>query len=318
MRELPEIKYIAVVDLETAAKTPDAHIYSIGISMVDVENLSVAGEFYARLDDKQLGRVKDADTLNWWLGQAYKSADAFDELFCNELDEKPVPIYDALLKMLSWLKEFGDPKTIHLMGNGSEFDNVILEHAINQAGLKNPIPYYNNQSLRTIKLIHRLLNDADASYALENLPFKGRKHHALDDAKHEAEQLLRALEMIRSYKAYDQDITELKEQLQHQKLVYEQKLKELEQANLTDIDTALYLKERSSAWQSVVNTLDEVTPNWLFSFETRGMTAPEAAVFVIKAMASESQQPFNQQENPVELSEDEEVVYITEPAKQDN
>lgn len=248
MRELAPIKYIAVVDLETGATTPDAHIFSIGISMVDVQNLTVDASLYYRIDDKQPGRVKDAETLNWWLKQAYQSANAFDELFCNEDDDKPVPLKNALVALTEWLAGFGDPKTIHLMGNGSEFDNVILDHAIKQAGLKNPIPYFNNQSLRTIKLVHRLLNGDMASNALEQMPFKGRKHHALDDAEHEAEQLLVALKAIRAYEIYDQEITELKEQLQHQKMVYEQKLKELGQEGLPGVDTTLYHRERSAAW----------------------------------------------------------------------
>lgn len=320
MRELDPIKYIAVLDLETGAKTPDAHIYSIGVSVIDVENLCIAADLYYRIDDNQPGRVKDASTLGFWLKQAEQSPDAFDELFCNAFDDKPLPLKNALVALTEWLVSFGDPKSMHLMGNGSEFDNVILDHAINKAGLKNPIPYWNNQSLRTIKLVHRLLNGDMASNALEQMPFEGRKHHALDDAQHEAKQLLLVLKTIRGYQAYDQDIAQLKEQLQHQKLVCEQKLKEVDYEVLKKVRDNESLVQLASAWDKVCATLDDVSPGWL-AYEG---SAVDCAVFAIYQMAGKKQpwpkpmpnksvESFKKtKEIPVEVGEaEEEIVYIS-------
>lgn len=253
MKELPPIRYIAVLDLETGAKTPDAHIFSIGLTLVDVEDLILADAFYYVCDDSQPGRVTDSETLTWWLKQASKSPQAFKSIF--NVEDK-LPLDKVLRNLMDWFALHGDPKTIHLMGNGSEFDNVILEHALKQAGLKMPVPYWNNQSLRTIKLVHRLLNGDMASNSLEALPFEGTKHHAGDDADHEAEQLLVALKAIRGYQLYNEEITELKQQLQQQKLAYQQKLKELE-CNPVNVDMH---------WVGIgvaaVRALGEVYPNW--------------------------------------------------------
>lgn len=291
MRELSPIKKIAVIDLETGSKKPEAHIFSVGVTVVDVEALVISDQFYYRCSDYQPGRIKDADTLGWWLKQAPASPDAFYELFQSS-PEQATPLDEVLLHLVNFLKSQGDPKTVHLMGNGPEFDNVIIEHAIEQAGLKMPVPYWNGQSLRTIKLVHRLLNGDMAINALEAMPFDGIKHHAGDDAHHEAEQLLTALKAIRGYQAYDQEISELKQELQQQKMVYAQKLKEFEGNDIVDFESIL---EQANAWQSVCKALELNFPGWM----RNAKTAKAAAVYTIQQLAPKTPERISLPDGPV-------------------
>lgn len=175
---------VAVVDLETLGKGPGAVIASIGVVIVDMAKLAIMDEFYSRVALSQ-GRQRDADTLDWWEQQKIKNPEAWVEVFSS----CPRPyLSDVLEELSSFLgRNFDQFGPVELMGNGSEFDNVLLADAYEQWGIAQPWQFRGNQSLRTAVWMGRQLLDIDPKYDLQ---FEGIQHHALHDARHEAKYLL--------------------------------------------------------------------------------------------------------------------------------
>ncbi|HFQ5304654.1 TPA: 3'-5' exonuclease [Vibrio vulnificus] len=186
LEELDLSPLVAVGDIETLAKTPDAQIGAIGVVLVDVIQCREAGRFYTRVClDSQTTRRVDPATEAWWEQQKEQYPEAYLEMFGEECSRLTLPnALEALAMFLT--ANFGDKK-IQFMGNGPEFDNVILAHAYEEAELELPWHYGGNQSLRTVVWMGRMLRGIDPKY---NNEFKGCKHHALHDAAHEARYLL--------------------------------------------------------------------------------------------------------------------------------
>lgn len=178
---------VAVVDIETLGQSHDAVIGSIGVVIVNVTTLSVVDEFYCRVDLAQ-GRQRDDDTLAFWDRQKVESPAAWEEMFGNA---GRLFLVDALKALSNFLgRHFDKVAAVELMGNGSEFDNVLLTDAYRQWGVDQPWWFRGNQSLRTVVWMGRQLLGIDPKY---QLPFEGARHHALHDARHEAAYLIHIL-----------------------------------------------------------------------------------------------------------------------------
>lgn len=175
---------VAVVDIETLGKGADAVIGSIAVVIVDVTRLQAIDEFYCRVDLAQ-GRQRDDDTLAFWEQQKAESPAAWEEMFGNAGRLFLVDALQALSNFLS--RHFSKAAAVELMGNGSEFDNVLLADAYRQWGVEQPWGFRGNQSLRTAVWMGRVLLGIDPKY---QRPFEGIRHHALHDARHEAAYLI--------------------------------------------------------------------------------------------------------------------------------
>lgn len=184
---------VAVVDIEALGQGVDAVICSIAVVVVDLGSLVVVDEFYCRVDHNQVNRSRSEGTLAFWEQQRQESPAAWDELF-NPAGQR-LFITTALELLAAFLlKAFGRAEDVQLMGNGSEFDNVILAHAYEQWGMAQPWHFRGNQSLRTAVWMGRVLLGIDPKY---QLPFEGVRHHALHDARHEAAYLIAILKAFR-------------------------------------------------------------------------------------------------------------------------
>lgn len=184
---------VAVVDIEALGQGADAVICSIAVVVVDLGSLVVVDEFYCRVDHNQVNRSRSEGTLAFWEQQRQESPAAWDELF-NPAGQR-LFITTALELLAAFLlKAFGRAEDVQLMGNGSEFDNVILAHAYEQWGMAQPWHFRGNQSLRTAVWMGRVLLGIDPKY---QLPFEGVRHHALHDARHEAAYLIAILKVFR-------------------------------------------------------------------------------------------------------------------------
>lgn len=184
---------VAVADIETLGQGADAVICSIAVVVVDLVNLIVVDEFYCRVDHNQVNRSRSEGTLAFWVQQRQESPAAWDELF-NPASQR-LFITNALELLATFLlKAFGRAEDVQLMGNGSEFDNVILAHAYEQWGMAQPWHFRGNQSLRTAVWMGRVLLGIDPKY---QLPFEGSRHIALHDARHEAAYLIAILKAFR-------------------------------------------------------------------------------------------------------------------------
>ncbi|MCO4171822.1 3'-5' exoribonuclease [Aeromonas veronii] len=184
---------VAVADIETLGQGADAVICSIAVVVVDLGSLVVVDEFYCRVDHNQVNRSRSEGTLAFWEQQRQESPAAWDELF-NPAGQR-LFITSALELLATFLlKAFGHIEDVQLMGNGSEFDNVILAHAYEQWGMEQPWHFRGNQSLRTAVWMGRVLLGIDPKY---QLPFEGSRHIALHDARHEAAYLIAILKAFR-------------------------------------------------------------------------------------------------------------------------
>lgn len=172
-----------VLDLETMGKGPTSAIVAIGC--VRVENLVITGSLYRRVrleSALQAGLHMDASTIEWWLQQ---EETARAEIF----NPGGHTLEWALVDLAAFMgMNAGDQpsKKALLWGNGSSFDNVIVGNAFDACNIQRPWMFWNDRDLRTLLALYP---EAKA------LPFEGTKHHALDDAMHEAKQLLMALHL---------------------------------------------------------------------------------------------------------------------------
>lgn len=175
-----------VLDLETMGKGPRAAIVAIGC--VRIEQGAITGSLYRRISlesSLQAGLQVDASTILWWLQQ---SKEARAEVFTDQPHARPESLASALLGLAEFMQMIPgeDPTNCLLWGNGSSFDNVIVGNAFDACGIPRPWLFWNDRDLRTLMALYP---EAKA------LPFEGTKHHALDDAMHEAKQLLMALNL---------------------------------------------------------------------------------------------------------------------------
>lgn len=174
-----------VLDLETLGKGPNAAIATIGC--VRVENGVIGDGLYIRVDvDSAIafGGETDASTIDFWLKQ---SEEAQREI---HHDFNRVKINNALIQLADFIDRpaalYGES---YVWGNGATFDNVIISTAFQRAHIPRPWPYWNDRDLRT--MVH-LYPEAKKNTLF---PASGVKHHALDDAMHEARILIAALNL---------------------------------------------------------------------------------------------------------------------------
>ncbi|WP_018694229.1 3'-5' exonuclease [Algicola sagamiensis] len=194
MKTLNELKIsplVAVVDIETLSTQPNAAIVSIGCVIVNLFTQETVDEFY-RVTDTYYQAIYNRDampsTVRWWEEQKETNPAAWKEYEKSNSIKESGQFELALIEFNNFLiKHFVDPSTIQLMGNGCDFDNVILQTAFKKVLFSPSWEFSGNQSLRTAVWLGRLILGIDPKY---DIPFEGTKHHALHDARHEAKVLL--------------------------------------------------------------------------------------------------------------------------------
>ncbi|QAY01933.1 endodeoxyribonuclease [Vibrio phage VpaJT_1] len=171
----------AVVDEESLSTEPNAALYSIGATMID--DLEIVDRFYVNIDPQScldVGLHQSQSTMDWWAKQG--------EAAQNVLLHDRVPIQTALQMWSDWIAKHGG-KSVKLMGNGPCADNMWLNSAYKACGMQNPVPFWND-------IDHRTLNWIGGKWlgvTKEDIDFKGVKHHAGDDAEHEARHAIMVL-----------------------------------------------------------------------------------------------------------------------------
>jgi hypothetical protein len=162
-----------MLDLETLGKTPGSIILSIGAVIFDADGIH--NKFYQLVDPKtceENGLRADAETVMWWMRQSQEAREAL-------LEGGKACLFDALAHFSEWL-----PEGIPLWGNGSDFDNSILEAGFRAVGITPPWQYWQNRCFKTARALH-----PEIAAPVEPII----KHHALYDAIAEAEHLRKIL-----------------------------------------------------------------------------------------------------------------------------
>lgn len=173
-----------VIDLESMGNRPNAPIMAIGA--VCIKGAKQVDELYRRISlessmHPSFGRQTDASTIQWWLQQSAEAR--------TEIDGSP-PSYDifyALRQLADWMAIYATESEAIVWGNGSSFDNVILRSTLEACSLSPPWQFRHDRDLRTILALYPEAKDVGE--------FEGTKHHALHDARHEAKQLCKALQL---------------------------------------------------------------------------------------------------------------------------
>ena len=70
-------RYQVMIDIETLGKKPGCVVLSVGAVVMDMEKLKTVARSYWVLDTKEQEHFKiDADTVLWWIQQAFLEMDA--------------------------------------------------------------------------------------------------------------------------------------------------------------------------------------------------------------------------------------------------
>lgn len=159
-----------MVDIETMGTEPGSVILSIGACRF-LPELGVVGEgLYVEIDtesSREHGLVVDEDTRNWWANQG-------EDAPTNGVVSLP----DALHRLERYLTSADE-----VWANSPKFDAALLENAYQAVGRSAPWAYYELRDVRTVR---------DLPCAVE-IKMDGREHHALDDARHQAQEVAATL-----------------------------------------------------------------------------------------------------------------------------
>ena len=172
-----------MLDLETLGTRPGCVIRSIGAVFFDFDGKPLGPEYYANIDHYSaiaLGLRVDPLVVAWWGEQ---SADARAALEIN-----PHPIKAVLDGFSRFLIENGETDMLCLWSHGAGFDIPVAEAAMVLTGSIMPWKYSNCRDTRT------LIWTGEQAGIVVPLERVGTQHHALDDAK------TRALQMIEIHK----------------------------------------------------------------------------------------------------------------------
>jgi hypothetical protein len=181
-----------MIDLETLGTKPDAIILTIGAQLFDptsselwvktpvydpITGNTVSPELNIRLDvDQQeaLGRTTNEDTIKWWSSQ---TPEAQEEAFG---EENRVDFKEALQQLVRMAEVCGPKRTVRVWSKGPTFDIMMLEHAMEQTGIRVPWSFWNVRDARTVYGLCPLLDTK------KNGPIS---HCALDDCRRQIELL---------------------------------------------------------------------------------------------------------------------------------
>ena len=166
-----------MLDLETFATGENAVIVSIGAVYFGPD--VIGDQFYITIDPAsctQYGMEMNPKTIQWWLTQSEKAR--------IEVATKGVPVEEALISFIDFYNLTG--KTPNIWGNGVGFDNIILRNAYTKTGIPCPWSYKQDMDYRTLKIMN-------SDIEIER---QGIEHNAVDDAKSQAEHLIKILNKV--------------------------------------------------------------------------------------------------------------------------
>lgn len=183
----------AMIDLEFLDTRPSSAILAIAIVEMNTETLEV-GEGVKVLCDAtdcmRRGMTVSADTILFWTKQDSKT---LDDAFGPDLKYR-LTLELSLIKVTNVLGSIAAKDKIQIWQNGS-LDASILTYAFDM--FSRPVPFEFWQ-VNDYRVLRNLYPDLCASVKRE-----GPKHQCLEDAKHQAKELMAVLKHLRTTKAAD-------------------------------------------------------------------------------------------------------------------
>ncbi len=162
-----------MLDLETMGVAAGCPVLSIGAQAFDEHGVDEQG-FYVIIgleSSKAAGLVVDPTTEKWWADQSEEARKVLTDTCAVEL-ATAVGMFD------NWLTQYSAPR---IWGNGADFDLPILAAAIRASRQLVPWKPYNGRCYRTVK----------NQFPDIKMQRSGTHHHALDDARSQAEHMVR-------------------------------------------------------------------------------------------------------------------------------
>ena len=165
-----------MLDLETMGTGSNAAIIAIGAVRFDTGTQETTDEFYEVVDLQScvdFGLEIDPSTVMWWMRQSDEAR--------KEFERRGEPLHVVLLNFEAWLGE-----DAVVWGNGAAFDNTILANAYRKCAIKQPWMFWDDRCYRTMKCLY------------PEVPFVrlGDHHNAVDDARSQAEHLMRIIQAM--------------------------------------------------------------------------------------------------------------------------
>lgn len=174
MWQNPKRRHV-MIDLETLGVNPGCQILTVGAVAFSEED-GILESFYDRCE-QDTRFIWEPDTVRWWERQ---SPDIRDEAFGGTRSVKAV-----LDSLAAFIISNHEPK---VWGNAASFDLKILEAAYKIVQIPRPWHFGNEMCFRTLK---------NLGIAIDLPPPNQRPHHALHDARDQAELAVDYLRALR-------------------------------------------------------------------------------------------------------------------------
>ncbi|KQM37639.1 3'-5' exonuclease [Sphingomonas sp. Leaf10] len=169
------MSHFIMLDLETLGTVPGCSIVSIGAAHASYEGY-ILNRFYtvvSRDSCREYHLHEEGSTLDWWAAQS----EAARAILSTEQQAAAPSLVEALDAFNAFVRYCGP--NVEVYGNGSDFDNAILNAAAMSAGVKPAWPPFGHRCYRTMKSLTPHVK----------IDRTGTHHNALDDAVSQAEHL---------------------------------------------------------------------------------------------------------------------------------
>ncbi len=166
------------IDMETASTERNASILTLGAAQFGLPFGATVPQFYKRAslaNNELVGRDVNPETMQWWDKQT---------------QEERIEVFSGQGTLIELLDDFGtfceyqygDLKSIELWSRGAGFDCEILQDAYMDLYGHYPFDFRKHMCQRTIQNLM-------PEWLVNAVPVNTRKHHALSDAKYQADIL---------------------------------------------------------------------------------------------------------------------------------
>lgn len=167
--------HFIMLDLETLGTVPGCGVVAIGAAHATQDGY-ILDRFYtvvSRESCRAYGLREEAATLDWW----HKQSPEARAILSPAQQAGAASLVEALDAFNVFLRRCGTH--VEIFGNGSDFDNAILNAAAMAAGVKLAWPPFGHRCYRTLKMLTPHVR----------MERTGTHHNALDDAISQAGHL---------------------------------------------------------------------------------------------------------------------------------
>lgn len=180
-----------MVDIETLGNKTDSTIFQIAAIAFDIKTGATIGSFNKIADIEQNSiTYTTGSTLKWWLNTN-------KELLTDLLNKGKGSSEQLLIDFHEWLTDAKLNSDVYLWGNGILFDNKMIQHQFEDAGLEYPIFYKNDRDVRTIvDLAGEKLGISEKELKDK---FKNKElveHDAFDDVKYQIDLVVGCYDLL--------------------------------------------------------------------------------------------------------------------------